>query len=143
MNPPVPAPDADATFDVAELFFGDDDGLLWLTLGFASPAEPLDVLHLACGKAATGVAEEDALYLERADQDLACSGQVLALAVHNGGLALSLTPEGAASLDLPQHTRFTFLEHPELLTLAAAQLAQMAACGQSCIVVHDAAGSPA
>ena len=141
MNPPVPA--ADATFDVAELFLGDDDGLLWLTLGFVSPAEPLDVLHIACGKVATGVADEDALYLERTDQDLACSGQVLALAAHEGGVLLRLTAEGAAALGLPLHTRFTFLEHPELLAQAAAQLAQMAACGQSCIAVHDAAGDPA
>lgn len=140
MNPPVPEPAADATFDVAELFLGDDDGLLWLTLGFASPAEPLDVLHIACGKAATGVAEEDALYLERTDQDLACSGQVLTLAVRDGGVALSVTPEGAAALDLQLHTRFTFNEHPSLFTQAAAQLGRMAACGQSCIVMPGTTG---
>jgi hypothetical protein len=100
MNPCVPKPAADATFDVAELFVGDDDGLLWLSLGFASPTEPLDVLHIVCGKAAT-------------------------------------------ALGLPLHTRFTFNESPALFTQAAAQLAQMAACGQACIAVHEADGDAA
>lgn len=137
MRQPMPEP----TFDVTELFFGDDDGLLWLTLGFASPAEPLDVLHIACGKAATGVADEDALYLERTDQDLACSGQVLTLAVRDGCVALTLTPAGAAAIDLPLHTDFTFNEHPALFTQAAAQLGRMAACRQSCIAMTGTAES--
>lgn len=139
MNPPVSDP-ADAAFDVAELFLGDDEGLLWLTLGFASLSEPLDVLHIACGKAATGVAEEDALHLERTDQDLACSGQVLTIEIRDDCVELSLTTEGRAALGLPHHTRFTFRERPELFTQAAAQLARMAACGQSCIVISDVAG---
>lgn len=143
MNPCVPEPAAETTFDVEELFVGDDDDLLWLTLGFASPAEPLDVLHIVCGKTATGLADEDALYLERTDQDLACSGQVLALTASKTTLALRLTAEGAAALRLPTHTRFTFNENPALFAQAAVQLAQMAACGQACIAVHEADGDPA
>lgn len=143
MNPCVPKPAAAATFDVAELFVGDDDGLLWLTLGFASPAEPLDVLHIVCGKAATGLADEDALYLERTDQDLACSGQVLALTACATTLALHLTAEGAAALGLPTHTRFTFNENPALFAQATAQLALMSACGQACIAVQETDRDPA
>jgi len=131
---------AGAQYEVAELFSGDDDGLLWLTLGFASAAEPLDVLHVACGASATGIAEEDALYLERNDQDLACSGQVLALVAGDGSIALSLTPQGAASLQLPAQTRFSFKQHPALFAPAAAQLARMRASGQACIEVHGHVG---
>jgi len=128
------APDPVATvFDVVELFVGDDDGLLWLTLGFVSLGEPLDVLHIVCGRTPTGIPEEDALYLERTSQDLACSGEVVALAVRSDGLALTLTPEGAGALDLPAHTRFTFKAQPALFAQAASHLAQMAAVGHACI----------
>jgi hypothetical protein len=127
-------------FDVVELFAGgedgDSDGLLWLTLGFASLGEPLDVLHIVCGKTPTGILEEDALYLERTSQDLACSGEVLALAVRDDGLALTLTPEGAGALDLPAHTRFTFEAQPALFAQAVVQLAQMAAVGHACIATN-------
>lgn len=124
-----------ALYEVAEVFSGDDNGLLWLSLGFIS-SEPLDVLHIACGATATGVAEEDALYLERNDQDLACSGQVLSLVAGDGRIAFSLTPEGASSLGLPAQTRFGFKQHPALFAPAAAQLARMRASGQACIVVQ-------
>jgi len=124
-----------AQYEVMELFSGDSDGLLWLSLGFIS-SDPLDVLHIACGKTATGVAGEDALYLERADQSDACSGQVLALVARQGCIALSLTQEGASSLQLQQHTRFTFNEQPVLFASAEAQLARMRASGQTCIVVQ-------
>lgn len=127
-------------FEVVELFIGDDDGMLWLSLGFASLAEPLDVLHIVCGTTATGIPEEDALYLERTDQDLACSGQILALVARDGGLALTLTPEGALALELPAHTHFTFNEHPALFTQTVAHLKKMAAIGHSCIVVPAARG---
>jgi hypothetical protein len=124
-----------AQYEVTEIFNGEDYGLLWLTLGFISQ-QPLDVLHIACGETATGVAEEDALYLERNDQDLACSGQVLSLVARDGSIAFSLTREGASSLGLPAQTRFSFKEHPALFTPAAVQLARMKASGQACIVVQ-------
>jgi hypothetical protein len=89
-----------------------------------------------CGKAPTGILEEDALYLERTSQDLACSGEVLALAVRGEGLALALTPEGAGALDLPEHTRFDFEAQPALFAQAAVHLAQMAAVGHACIATN-------
>ena len=136
MNHAAPEPAVTTAFDVVELFVGDDDGMLWLTLGFASLGEPLDVLHIVCGKIPTGILEEDALYLERTSQDLACSGEVLALAVRGNCLALTLTPEGAGALELPEHTRFTFKAQPALFAQAAGMLAQMAALGHACISVQ-------
>ncbi|MGJ7605069.1 hypothetical protein ACSFA7_12035 [Variovorax sp. LT1R20] len=135
MNHAAPDPVVTA-FDVVELFAGDDDGMLWLTLGFASLGEPLDVLHIVCGKMPTGILEEDALYLERTSQDLACSGEVLALAVRSDGLALVLTPEGAGALELPEHVRFTFRAQPALFAQAVGMLVQMAALGHACIAAN-------
>jgi hypothetical protein len=119
-----------------DVISGDDNGLLWLTLGFISP-DPLDVLHIACGESATSVMEEDVLYLERNDQDLACSGQVMKLVACDDHIALSLTPEGASSLGLPAQTHFSFRQHPALFAAGAAQMARMAASGQTCIKVQN------
>lgn len=136
-----PAPGEGAICEVSEIFSGDED-FLWLTLGFVSPTDPLDALHIACGKTQTGIPEQDALYLERTDHDLACSGQVLALHARKGAIALDLTPSGAAALGLPAQIRFTFNQHPALFAQAAAQLARMEANGQSCIAVHGTPSMP-
>lgn len=120
---------------IEEVMTGADDGLLWLSLGFASTQDPLDVLHIACGAAQTGDAEADALYLERTDQGLACTGQVLQLQAKGGLIDLHLTPAGAAALQLAEHTRFGFSDQPALHAQALVQLARMAAAGQGCIQI--------
>lgn len=61
------------SFRIEEVMTGSDDGLLWLSLGFASAHDPLDVLHIACGTALTGDTEADALYLERTASGPCCS----------------------------------------------------------------------
>lgn len=114
---------------------GDGDGLLWLSLGFASAHDPLDVLHFACGAAATGDGEADALYLERTDQELACNGQVLQLLAGQESIHLHLTPAGACALRLAEHSHFDFTTRPALYAQALAQLARMATAGQGCIAL--------
>lgn len=121
--------------DIVEVHAGDGDGLLWLSLGFVSANDPLDVLHIACGQQPTGDAGCDALYLERTDQDLACSGEVRELRIGASDLDLALSPAGAQALALPERIRFTFHAQPGLHAHAAAQLARMAAAGQACIVI--------
>lgn len=121
------------TYTIEEVMTGSDDGLLWLSLGFASAHDPLDVLHIACGAVLTGDAEADALYLERTDQSLACTGQVLQLQAEKDRIDLHLTPAGAAALQLAEHTRFHFSAQPALHAQALAQLARMAGAGQGCI----------
>jgi len=118
-------------FEVEEVFT-DDGELLVLSLGFASPQDPLDILHLVCGKALSGRIPrplEDELYVERTDQSLACTGQVVRLAVEDGGIVLTLTEAGMAQLQLPATTRFRFSRHPDLFAVAAEQLARMARAG--------------
>lgn len=118
---------------------GSDYGLLWLSLGFASAHDALDVLHIACGAVPTGDAEADALYLERTDQSLACTGEVLQLRAEMDHIALHLTPAGASALQLAEHVRFDFITPSALRAQALAQLARMADAGQSCI--HTTQGS--
>ena len=121
------------SIDIVEVHSGDGDGLLRLRLGFVSAHDPLDMLHIACGRQATGDADCDALYLERTDQDLACSGEVPGLRVGAMDLELAVSPAGALVLALRERVRFTFQAQPGLLAQAVAQLARMAAAGQACI----------
>lgn len=130
-------PTSEGDIDVVEVHGGGDDGLLWLSLGFVSAHDPLDVLHIACGRQMTGDAACDALYLERTDQDLACSGEVRELRIGAMALELALSPAGARALALPERVRFTFHAQPGLHAQAAAQLARMTAAGQTCIVGGD------
>lgn len=116
---------------IVEVQSGDGDGLLWLSLGFVSAHDPLDVLHIACGLQATGDADRDALYLERTDQDLACSGEVRELKVGATDIELVLSSAGARALALSERTRFTFDGQPGLHARAVAQLARMVAAGQA------------
>jgi hypothetical protein len=129
--------DGDIDIDIVEVHGGDGDGLLWLSLGFVSAQDPLDVLHIACGQQATGDAGCDALYLERTDQDLACSGEVRELRIGAMDLRMALSPAGAQALALPERVRFSFGREPHLHAQAAAQLARMAAAGQACIVAGE------
>jgi len=130
----------DVGIDIVEVHSGDGNGLLWLSLGFVSAHDPNDVLHIACGQQATGDPDDDALYLERTDQDLACSGEVRALRIGVTTVELTLSPKGAQALALPERVRFTFRQCPGLRAPVVAQLARMAAAGQACILSDDGKG---
>jgi len=59
------------TYPIEEAHSGEDDGCLWVSLGFASAQQPLDVLHIVCAlrperqDRALGMAD---IYLERDHQ---------------------------------------------------------------------------
>ncbi len=129
-------------FEIEEVFTEEGD-LLVLSLGFSSASDPLDVLHLACGRQIDGHQPprvEDLLHLERTDQDLACDGrEVVRLAGRPDHVELVLSEAGARLLQLPQVVRFRFDARPELLPVALAQLRAMAAAGQDRIVIDGPA----
>ena len=133
--------DADG-FEIAEVSTENGD-LLVLSLGFSSASDPLDVLHLACGRQSDGHQPprvEDLLYLERTDQDLACDGrEVVQLAGRRDHVELVLSEAGVRLIRLPQIVRFRFDARPELLPVALAQLRAMAAAGQDRIVIDGPA----
>lgn len=109
----------------------ESDNWLALSLGFVSPRDPLDTLHFVSAKHPDG---KTPLYLERKDQSLSCTGQVIRLACEDGGITLSLTEEGARSLHLEPTVHFSFEEHPELLAIAARQLGAFGLAGHADIV---------
>ena len=127
------SPTSPDVFEVEEVFTEHPE-LIVLSLGFVSVHDPLDVLHFACGRQRSGREPppvEDLLYVERTDQSLACDGRdVVGLTGHEGHIELRLTDEGARLLRLAPRTCFCFNAHPELRTVALAQIEAMARAGQ-------------
>lgn len=117
-------------FQVEEVMTESGDWLA-LSLGFVSPNDPLDILHFVTGINPDG---KMPLYVERTDQSLSCIGQVIRLACEEGGITLSLTEQGARSLRLEPMVRFSFEGHPELLAVAARQLAAIGRAGHADVV---------
>ncbi|OJU47016.1 MAG: hypothetical protein BGN99_30125 [Alphaproteobacteria bacterium 65-37] len=119
----------------------EHDTLVVLSLGFASAHDPLDVLHIVCGRHRSGREPpplEDELYIERSDQSLACDGRdVIHLAGHSNHIELALSDAGMSALALPHCTRFRFDTHPELLPIARHQLAAMIRAGQPKVSLQE------
>lgn len=114
----------------------EHDTLVVLSLGFASAHDPLDVLHIVCGREPPPL--EDELYIERSDQSLACDGRdVIHLAGHSNHIELALSDAGMSALALPHCTRFRFDTHPELLPIARHQLAAMIRAGQPKVSLQE------
>ncbi len=129
-------------FEIEEVFTENGD-LLVLSLGFASAGDPLDILHIACGRQRgrhQPPQVEDLLYLERTDQDLACDGrEVIRLVARLDHVELALSEEGARLLQLPRLVQFRFGSRPGLLAIALTQLKAMAAAGQECVAIDGPA----
>jgi hypothetical protein len=131
---------AGAPFQVEEVFAEEND-LLVLSLGFVSAENPLDVIHIVCGREKSGREPppvEDLLYIERTDQSLACDGRdVVSLAGYDDRIVLALTPEGARTLSLSERTVFRFDQHPDLIASAIGILAAMVSAGQEQVTVSN------
>lgn len=126
------------SFQVEEVFTEQNE-LLVLSLGFVSPEDAFDVIHIVCGRERSGqqpVPIEDLLYIERTDQDRACDGRdVLSLLAHGSGIELGLTQAGARLLGLAESTAFLFDRQPALFAAATEILAAMVRAGQDQISV--------
>lgn len=126
-----------ACFQVGEVFTEEND-----LLALASPEDPLDIIHFACGRERSGSSPplaEDLLYVERTDQSLACDGRdVLRLTGYSGRIKLVLTQAGADALKLPAHTVFRFDQYPALLGAAITVLTAMVTAGQTQVAIEDA-----
>lgn len=131
-----------AAFQVEEVFTEQNE-LLVLSLGFASPEDAFDVIHIACGHERSGrqpLPVEDLLYIERTDQDRTCDGRdVLNLVACDDRIELGLTEAGARQLGLPARAVFRFDQQPALLAIATGMLAAMARAGQDQVSIAPAA----
>jgi hypothetical protein len=97
------------SFDVVEISSGLHEETLWVSLGFSSKLEELDVLHFVC---AIEVDEQDrrlghdAIYLERFDQAYSCYAGAEEIVIGTAGVHLKLNPHGRQSLSLPHIVDF-------------------------------------
>jgi hypothetical protein len=85
---------------------GTADGVLWVSVGFTSTAQPHDVLHVAC---APDTDAGDGLYLERLDQAHSCYSGAHRIVVGMSSLEFHFTQRGTRCLDFPPFVRFSVL----------------------------------
>lgn len=96
-----------------EIKSGDDNGCLWISLGYVSEDNPYDVLHIVVAKE---VDEQDrrlshnVVYLEGDDQDKSCYGGAAYITVTQDAVALSLNTQGLNSLGFSRSPTFVGLE---------------------------------
>lgn len=132
------------TYPIEEIHSGEDDGCLWVSLGFASPDAPLDVLHIVCAlrpdaqDRALGMA---AIYLERDDQSR--GGYAGADRIHAGedAVTVELNAAGRDCLEFDAPLRLTWTHAPPGRREALAILARMSGC-ECGRVVECVAGAP-
>ncbi len=84
-----------------EIMSGQDQGCVWVTLGFSSKREKNDVLHIVCAEVVT---EQDrrngtaSLYLERLDQGEACYSPATSVLVTRTSVEVRLNKKDAGVL---------------------------------------------
>ncbi len=97
------------SYDLKEIMSRDDENSLWVSLGFSSEMEELDVLFIVCGKSIDEQDENnemDGIYLERYDQEN--SGYKLAdsIKVSNSKIQVDLNPKGQKELNFKDIVTF-------------------------------------
>lgn len=97
------------SIEVEEMRSGEDDHVIWVSLGFKSELSADDVLFIVCGKTVDEQDRElgmDGLYFERLDQINSCYNAAERIYVSEGAVELDLTGEGARGLKLPELVHF-------------------------------------
>ncbi len=91
-------------YPLEEIAVEDNEDFVSLSLGFVSPEDPLDTLHIVCGKIFTDTAPpqiEERLYLERTDQSQSIEGGVVSIYCNERTIAFEITIEAQIALGLP------------------------------------------
>lgn len=89
---------------------GEEESVFWVTVGFSSPLEPNDVLHIVCAKILDASDEEngmDSIYLERFDQAYSCYSGAEKIVASSTSITVELNSHGQQSLYLPSQVEFT------------------------------------
>ncbi|KRD77565.1 Imm10 family immunity protein [Lysobacter sp. Root983] len=89
------------TYPIEEVHSGEDD-CLWVSLGFVSESDPLDVLHIVCAYEVEPQDREhgmDAIYLERDDQSRGGYGGAQRILVDERAVEVRLNETGRALLE--------------------------------------------
>ncbi|HEY0682377.1 MAG TPA: Imm10 family immunity protein [Steroidobacter sp.] len=89
------------TYKIEEISAGVDEGCLWVSIGFSSELEKLDVLHVVCaldpGDQDLGEGH-DAVYLERFDQAYSCNDGAEKILVRPATIEVTLNAKGRQDL---------------------------------------------
>jgi hypothetical protein len=91
-------------YPLEEITVEDNDDFVSLSLGFVSQDNPLDTLHVVCGKMFTGATPtpiEERLYLERTDQSQSIEGGVVSIRCSERSIDFEIDTEAQAALGLP------------------------------------------
>lgn len=126
-------------FEVCEIFTENNE-LISLSLGFESHDDPYDILHIVSGKSlsnSTPKPLEDNLYLERTDQSLSCTGEVVSIKVENQLIKIEFTEVGSLSLGFDRVVEFSFSDFPEFFERAVNSLKLIASVGHQEIILQQ------
>ena len=130
--------DSDWTeIELKELMSGDDEGVLWVTLGYVSGQNPNDVLHIVVSKETTNQDWEsggDTVYLEGFDQSLSSNRGADRIFVDAEHIEISLNRVGVDALQLPPALRFKRSGKLPGSSDALARFREMAARGPVVVV---------
>ena len=89
------------TFQLVSVQSGEDDGCLWVSLGFTSALQKYDVLHVVCGQEVDDQDRKlgmDGIYLERFDQAYSGYKGAREITVSESRVEVLLTKRGAKDL---------------------------------------------
>lgn len=95
--------------EIVEIGSGEDEDMLWVSLGFESELSPHDVLFIVCGKELFEQDRElgmDGLYFERFDQAYSCYHAARKIFVDETSVDVDFEPDGSRELELPESIRF-------------------------------------
>lgn len=91
-------------YPLEEIAVEDNDDFISLSLGFVSPEDPLDTLHVVCGKMVTDAVpppSEERLYLERTDQSQSIEGGVVSIHCSERSIDFEIDTHAQTALGLP------------------------------------------
>jgi|688.fasta_scaffold1088875_2 hypothetical protein len=103
---------APTQYPLEEVVVEDNDDYLSISLGFVSPEDQLDTLHVVCGKIFTGASptpSEEKLYLERTDQSQSIAGGLVSIRCREHAIDLEIDREAQDALGLPAAVSLRFV----------------------------------
>lgn len=100
---------ASERYEVEEIRSGVADNCLWVSIGFSSELEKLDVLHVVCAmsvEAQDRKLGQNSIYLERFDQAYSCYAGADSILVAPESIEVALNSTGRKNLSFPGKVLF-------------------------------------
>jgi len=97
------------TYPIEEITAGVADNCLWVSIGFSSKLEKLDVLHVVCAMSVDAqdrTLGHDSIYMERFDQAYSCYSGAERIEVKPQSIEVALKSRGSKNLSLSRNVLF-------------------------------------